>query len=87
MPDIEFEKQIKEMKNRTLLEFTARSTYDIKEQLVGINGIIGNHEERIATLEKQPPPTITKKGGAITAGVALGVIAFFTWLFNKLGIR
>ena len=81
-PPIEFEAKT----DRELLIQVVVTTNNINERLVDINNVVKNHEERINTLEKQPPATFNKKGGAITAGVALGIIAFFTWLFNKLGV-
>lgn len=81
---IEFEKQIKEMPDRDLLEYTARTTYLINEHLEEINGSIKDHEERIDDLENEQG-TNRKVVSAISAGVALAVTGIFATILRKLG--
>ena len=71
--ELDFEKQIKEMDDRGLLEFTARQVYETCE-------ITKRHSSRIKTLEDGSKKVSTITGGisgGITA-VTIAVIDYFT---------
>ena len=62
--DLEFEKQIKEMSGRQLLEFTARQTYDVSI-------LARSNEGRVVKLENRDRKIFGATGGI---GAVFGVI-------------
>ncbi len=70
--EMEFEKRITEMSDRSLMEFTARQVYEV---------VLSNdrHEKRITTLENRDRKffgTIGGLGGVIGAGIVAAINHF-----------
>ena len=70
--NLDFEKRIKEMDDRSLLEFTARQTYDVCQ-------LVSKHDRRLRVVENRDRKfmgTIGGIGGAIGAGIVAAINYF-----------
>ena len=71
--ELDFEKRISEMKDRSLLEFVARQTLEIA-------GKCNTYDQQIASLEAGSRKSSGRMGaisGTVT-GIIVGVISYFT---------
>ncbi len=71
--ELDFEKRIKEMEDRQLLEFVARTSYDICQQCV-------REDKRITALENgdRKQSGIVSGVTSLITSVVIGVITYFT---------
>ncbi len=73
--ELDFEKQIKEMDDRGLLEFTARQVYETCE-------ITKKHSGRIKTLE-DGSKKISTISGSISGGLTAAMIAVADYIMRR----